>query len=1145
MASNKGLDAERETQQADYGIVTALRDELTAVRAVLRATEEVQLGERDIRYYYRARVKCQDGSEVVVVCACANDMGQAPALNLTRDLIAAWRPRHLLLIGIAGGFPDRSASYGDLIVPFQVHYYEPGKLVPSGTAPRGNEVPRIPRWRIFRASAKLHAAVEALAVEEENAWAGRIKVTRPDGMAGAVPKVLRADLASGEEVWASFESAIAQEVVSHSDKILGVENEAAGFFSAVEECSHPPDALVIKAFSDLVEGKDDRWRAFAATASAAFAVALIEKVGSRYGGVSAALSARGKERLEAAWNALDDLDFQAAARFAEEAAELALKAGDRTLEGRARRQAVRAWGDHLPTSRLSNQEAEAVVSSIREHLKVLEERLDISPAQLAVEKARLKLFEEDATAAIELAQEALRITEEGTTDWADALLFATHAYWRQNRPEEALASLGELLERAQSGGDLQTRLVVSAAHLRTRWKAGRATADDVLSFCAFVRQLVANEGLERKWALLVLQEVNGELGRGDAFKERLMVCELAHDLATELEDASRAAGIALEAAELAAVAGLAEKARHYLGKAASWAELARTAAASAEDTETWQAIYLFGRGRILFRLAGHPAMSSEPVTELLREALDALEKGEALALEKRPALQGDVELYLADVRWWRARAAFELNRFTQAASLCRLVRSDAAMADPRFSAEVGLPAWLLEAEALYLGGHPEQALTLVNSLREDPRATDTAAARARAFSEYLTERIQPLLGWLGSGEAAELAQKAKRTSVREIIAEQLKPLLRWWKEWENNKPGAPHSEFLDFWARGGFLRTAAAVRSRPTSAIAVDARSVDEIRLWARVFCPLFDTVVVKWKGEIGQGMVITPMDIAYGGPGCFGGHGYSVTSDFTTSPEGNEWAVALGWANPLPQEVASFLATEALPLFQRGRLLVVGAPLVGCTQTAVGWTDHLLVDGLLGGVVNVVGASDNTVRGGSQRVLDLSAVSLPFIDGVPLSDLARVLDELTEWLDLLRSLLLKSVLSQNLRHENWQAIATIETDIRAACRQLRDRLEAIAKPHQWRVTEANGSFSAGSRGTEAFGHEPITDVLRAVSGGPELGPWIPYWRLQAHGGYLDWTSPIDNPSKPSPRSEIPRTSQTWLWPGTGGWGFPTAIRLS
>jgi hypothetical protein len=72
-------------------------------------------------------------------------------------------------------------------------------------------------------------------------------------------------------------------------------------------------------------------------------------------------------------------------------------------------------------------------------------------------------------------------------------------------------------------------------------------------------------------------------------------------------------------------------------------------------------------------------------------------------------------------------------------------------------------------------------------------------------------------------------------------------------------------------------------------------------------------------------------------------------------------------------------------------------APLVGCSQTAVGWTDHLLVDGLLGGVVNVVGGGE-AGRAGRQRVIDLSAASLPFIDGVPLVELAKALDELAEW---------------------------------------------------------------------------------------------------------------------------------------------------
>lgn len=1132
--------------QADYGIVTALRDELTALRTALGPTEEVQLGDRDIRYYYRSRVQCQDGSEVVVVCACANDMGQKPALNLTRDLIAAWRPRHLLLVGIAGGFPGRGASYGDLLAPLQVHYYEPGKLVPADATPPRNEVPRIPRWRIFRASAKLQAAVEALAVEEEKPWVGRIKVPRPDGAAGAVPAVLRADLASGEEVWASMESAIAQEVLSHSDKILGVENEAAGFLSAIEECAHPPDGLVVKAFSDLVEGKDDRWRAFAAAASAAFAVALIEKVGSRYGGASASLFAQGKERLEEAWKLLDDLDYEGAARLAEEAAELALKAGDRTLEGRARRQAVRSWGDHLAASRVSKQATAATLSRIREHLEILEQRLEITSAHLAVEKARLKLFEEDADAALDLAHEALRVAEDGTTDWADALIFATQAYWHQGRAEEALNALGPEMERARSEGDLETRLVMAATLLRTRWKAQQATADDVSAFCTFVRELVDEHGLERNRALLALQEVNAELGSSDASSERLSVCELAHDLAAELEDAGRAASIALEVAELAAATAVGKQALHYLGKAAYWVEQSRTAEVSADDDRaSIRAVYLFNRGRVLFRLAGHPASAPKPVLDLLHDALASLEEAETFAVENRAALRGDVELYLADVRWWRGRTAFELNRFEAAATLLRAVRSDAAMAHPRFSVEVGLAAWLLEAEAHYLGGHFDEALSAVEALLNEAPSEEATRARVEAFKGYLTKRVRPLLEWLESADAEDLGKNAKAESVRGVVAQQLHPLIQWWEEWRGHQPTPPHSEILDFWARGGFIRAAAAIRAKPTAAIAVDARSLDDIRRWARVFCPLFETVVVKWKGDLGYGMILTPMEMEYGGPGAFGGHGYGVTSSLGKSPKGRPWPVAVSWANPLPREVAAFLATEALPLVEAGRLLVVPAPLVGCTQTAVGWTDHLLVDGLLGGAVNVIGAgAEGPTPAGSQRVLDLSKVAVPYIEDVPLSDLATVLNEMEDSLYPLRSFLFRSLLSQDLRHENWQGITALESDIRGACTELRERLSSISKGQQWQVAEEGGAFAAALPGGNQAGHEPVTDLLRAISPDREFGPWIPYWRLESFGGRLDWTCPLDNPSEPADRPDQPEIVQSWLWPGTGGWGAILSMRL-
>jgi hypothetical protein len=112
---------------------------------------------------------------------------------------------------------------------------------------------------------------------------------------------------------------------------------------------------------------------------------------------------------------------------------------------------------------------------------------------------------------------------------------------------------------------------------------------------------------------------------------------------------------------------------------------------------------------------------------------------------------------------------------------------------------------------------------------------------------------------------------------------------------------------------------------------------------------------------------------------------------------------------DPLPPELAVFLSREALQLIRTGRLIVLSAPLVGCTQSAVGWTDDLFANSVLGGAVSVTasGPTDNRAEDAAGRVLDISSIALPFIDTVALPDLARVWDETGEWLDPLRNRIL------------------------------------------------------------------------------------------------------------------------------------------
>jgi hypothetical protein len=374
----------------------------------------------------------------------------------------------------------------------------------------------------------------------------------------------------------------------------------------------------------------------------------------------------------------------------------------------------------------------------------------------------------------------------------------------------------------------------------------------------------------------------------------------------------------------------------------------------------------------------------------------------------------------------------------------------------------------------------------------------------------------------------------------------------------------PFSELLDFWGRGGLCRVAAAVRTDAHRAVAVDAVSIQEIRRWARILCPLFDTVILKSNGPLGDGALMCPLDVDYGGPG---GHGYDITNEVivetSRDPPTPRWAMTVSSASLVPRDVAGFLAGEAMPLVRAGRLVLVPAPLVGCTQTAVGWTDDLFVNGLLGGAVSVVGDTATSRRHGStqQRILDLNSTVLPFIENVTLPDLARVLQEAVDWLGPLRAVILDAVGSDDLRHERWDRMTVLQHDITDACRELEDRYRRVASAtpgDALRVARLDTSVVATERTDELHGPygqdpaDPITAVLRSIAGASrDPAPWIPYWLLKGAGGFLSWTAPSDNRSletmpdgtpDPPRRPRLPMSS--WLHPGTAGFGIRPAIGI-
>lgn len=842
--------------------------------------------------------------------------------------------------------------------------------------------------------------------------------------------------------------------------------------------------------------------------------------------------------------------FAKAAACAEAAAELVRVTGDKNALRDALRCAARDLGDHFVSTQLSETEGRKITARIASHIAELEV-LELPKAEIALERALLARLEAKPDDALAYAQAAERETDDPEA-LADALLVQLQANWQKGSPERGLDLRGriEAVESRLSRGD--PKLVLRASWLRTLLRAGECSSDEVAGFVELVRGLVAGSQVPPTRAVILIDEVVRDFGRANDLVGTLALLKLALEVTTNTPDAARAATISLQIAEISAELVQAAEAQKHLGIAEGWMD--RLKSDDATDWMSRKALALVTSGNVEARLARK--LETSDAAESRRHRRAAYEKlKEALAFSQahEADLTGDFGGFRADLCFRLGEVADALGRRLEAARYFRSARSAQIMSDDRFRG-LGARAWMREADALLFGGKPAEARGLLVEFVEAAGLPDTSREEARSNIRWLDNHIAPVVAWFDSDAATQLSRKVMRDGLRPVIADQLLPLTEWFQAFPRGEDGRhAYSEFLDIWGRGGFSRVVAAVRADALNAISVDATSADEIARMARTFCPLYETVIVNWKGPLHPALGIVPMPDNLGPPGAFGGQGYMRTSDMLVGMDG--YHVAVGWANYLPREIAEFLATDALALLRSGRLVVFPAPLVGCTQTSVGWTDNLLADALLGGVVKTASLGPKERPEGKtmpiDRVFDLSTTRIPFIDNVPLCDLDSVLDDSAAWLSPLRGLLRSSIGSGDLRSERWDGLGSYFSEIREACRHLEEKWIALTASRAgagWHLDAASTAFSAALRDDERPGSDDITDVLRSIARAePESGPWIPFWRLQRAGGDLNWTGALDNRS--TPPDEMAqlhgiqgRLAQGWLFPGDGGPGIATAF---
>lgn len=245
----------------DFAIITALPVERAAVVHRLDGVEKLQFEDEPLTFYAGTAAIPGEATPYTVVVTQLPDMGNADASITTTRVIQRWKPRQILMVGIAGGVKEK-VSLGDVVVSQFAFYYEPGKLTLEGTESRARD---------FNSDLLLYARAQHF---ETLDWKRHIEVDRPDAGDQAVPTVHFGPIACGEKVVADLDEL--KKLRQLCPKMLAVAMEGAGVAKAVLSDAHPPRYLEIRGISDYAgPDKNDGWHAYAANAAAAFTIGYL------------------------------------------------------------------------------------------------------------------------------------------------------------------------------------------------------------------------------------------------------------------------------------------------------------------------------------------------------------------------------------------------------------------------------------------------------------------------------------------------------------------------------------------------------------------------------------------------------------------------------------------------------------------------------------------------------------------------------------------------------------------------------------------------------------------------------------------------------------------------------------------------------
>lgn len=219
-----------------------------------------------------------------VVCV-KSGKGEGLTSACLQMVLHKWKPRKVLLVGVAGGFSESGVHRGDVVIARVIYNFEYGKVTAGGFRRR--------QEYDFPADVNLWAFAEVVMKAAAKPWKRDIRVARPDNQEPSVSEAHEGYVASSNKVVDDPDHEFFASVrkLFPPNEIHAVEMEGSGFgiSAALGYGGQSVGCLMIRGISDepvhsgdASGGTEQRrnWKLYAADVASAFACHLIKAISS-------------------------------------------------------------------------------------------------------------------------------------------------------------------------------------------------------------------------------------------------------------------------------------------------------------------------------------------------------------------------------------------------------------------------------------------------------------------------------------------------------------------------------------------------------------------------------------------------------------------------------------------------------------------------------------------------------------------------------------------------------------------------------------------------------------------------------------------------------------------------------------------------